>query len=232
MAPLGAENRLNSFADWNQIDSILLDLDGTLLDLNFDLHFWLEYLPKIYSEKNNMTKQQAQDIILKMLNAEKGKLNWYCIDFWQEKLNLDIMELKNNISHLIKVHPHVIIFLKQAKKQDKKIYLVTNAHRKTIKLKMSVTQLQDYFDGIVSSHDFGFAKQEQAFWHNLSEVIHIDKNRTIFFDDSADVLQSAFDFNIKHVIAISKPSSKIRSEIVPGFLNIENFSEVLPFSFT
>jgi len=230
MAPLGEENKFGSFADWNQIDSILLDLDGTLLDLNFDLHFWLEYLPQVYSEKNNISNQQAQDIVLKMLNAEKGKLNWYCIDFWQEKLNLDIMELKNNISHLIQVHPHVKIFLTEARKQDKKIYLVTNAHRKTIKLKMSVTQLQDYFDGIVSSHDFGVAKQEQAFWHKLSEVIYLDKNRTIFFDDSPDVLQSAFDFNIKHVVAISKPSSKIKTEIVPGFINIENFSEALPFS--
>ena len=230
MAPLGEENKLGSFADWNQIDSILLDLDGTLLDLNFDLHFWFEYLPQVYSEKNNISNQQAQDIVLKMLNSEKGKLNWYCVDFWQEKLNLDIMELKNNISHLIQVHPHVKIFLTEARKQDKKIYLVTNAHRKTIKLKMSVTQLQDYFDGIVSSHDFGVAKQEQAFWHKLSEVIHLDKNRTIFFDDSPDVLQSAFDFNIKHVVAISKPSSKIKKEIIPGFINIENFSEALPFS--
>jgi len=229
MAPFGEENKLDSFADWNQIDSILLDLDGTLLDLNFDLHFWLEYLPQVYSEKNNISNQQAQDIVLKMLNAEKGKLNWYCIDFWQKKLNLDIMELKNNISHLIQVHPHVKIFLTEARKQDKKIYLVTNAHRKTIKLKMSVTQLQDYFDGIVSSHDFGVAKQEQAFWQKLSEVIYLDKNRTIFFDDSPDVLQSAFDFNIKHVVAISKPSSKIKTEIVPGFINIENFSEALPF---
>ena len=230
MAPLGEENKLGSFTDWNQIDSILLDLDGTLLDLNFDLHFWLEYLPRVYSEKHNISNQQAQDIVLKMLNAEKGKLNWYCIDFWQEKLNLDIMELKNNISHLIQVHPHVKIFLTQAREQDKKIYLVTNAHRKTIKLKMSVTQLQDYFDGIVSSHDFGVAKQEQAFWHKLSEVINLDKNRTIFFDDSPDVLQSAFEFNIKHVVAISKPSSKIKTEIVPGFINIENFSQALPLA--
>ena len=227
MAPLGEENKLNPFSDWTQIDSILLDLDGTLLDLNFDIHFWFEYLPQVYSEKHNISHQQAQDIVRPMLNAEKGKLNWYCIDFWQEKLDLDIMQLKNNISHLIQVHPNVKRFLTLARKHDKKIYLVTNAHRKTIKLKMSVTQLQDYFDGIVSSHDFGVAKQEQAFWHKLSEVIHLDKNRTIFFDDSPDVLQSAFEFNIKHVVAISKPSSRIKTEIVPGFINIENFSQEL-----
>ena len=229
MALLGEENKPNPFADWTQIDSILLDLDGTLLDLNFDLHFWLEYLPQVYSEKHNMSHQQAQDILLPMLNAVKGKLDWYCIDYWQEKLDLDIMKLKNNISHLIKVHPNVKRFLTLARKHDKRIYLITNAHRKTIKLKMSVTQLQDYFDGIVSSHDFGVAKQEQAFWHKLSEVINLDKNRTIFFDDSLDVLKSAFKFNIKHVVAISKPSSKIKAKIVPGFINIEKFSQALPF---
>ena len=230
MAPLGEENNPTHFADWTQIDTILLDLDGTLLDLNFDLHFWLEYLPQVYSEKNNISRQQAQDILLPMLNTEKGKLNWYCIDFWQEKLDLDIMKLKNNISHLIKVHPNVKRFLTLARKHDKKIYLITNAHRKTIKLKMSVTQLQDYFDGIVSSHDFGVAKQEQAFWHKLIEVINLDKNRAIFFDDSLDVLKSAFEFNIKYVVAISKPSSKIKTEVVPGFINIENFSQALPFA--
>ena len=229
MAPLGEENKPTPFADWTQIDSILLDLDGTLLDLNFDLHFWLEYLPKVYSEKHNISHKQAKDILLPMLNAVKGKLDWYCIDFWQEKLDLDIMKLKNNISHLIKVHPNVKRFLTLARKHDKQIYLITNAHRKTIKLKMSVTQLQDYFDGIVSSHDFGVAKQEQAFWHKLSEVINLDKNRAIFFDDSLDVLKSAFEFNIKHVVAISKPSSKIKTKVIPGFINIENFSQALPF---
>jgi len=230
MEPLGEENNPTPFADWTQIDSILLDLDGTLLDLNFDLHFWLEYLPQIYSKKHNISHQQAQDILLKMLNAEKGKLNWYCIDFWQEKLELDIMELKNNISQLIQVHPNVKRFLTLARKHNKKIYLITNAHRKTIELKMSVTQLRDYFDGIVSSHDFGFAKQQQTFWYKLSEEIQLDKNRTIFFDDSPDVLQSAFEFNIKHIVAISKPSSKIKTAIVPGFFNIENFSQLPPFA--
>ncbi len=230
MARLGEENKLDPFADWTQIDSILLDLDGTLLDLNFDLHFWLEYLPQVYSEKHNISHKQAQDILLSMLNAVKGKLDWYCIDYWKEKLDLDIMKLKNNISHLIKVHPNVKRFLTLARKHDKRIYLITNAHRKTIKLKMSVTQLQNYFDGIVSSHDFGFAKQQQTFWHKLSEEIYLDKNRAIFFDDSPDVLQSAFEFNIKHIVAISKPSSKIKTAIVPGFFNIENFSQLAPFS--
>jgi|TARA_B100000315_G_scaffold161435_1_gene149890 putative hydrolase of the HAD superfamily len=228
MAQPGAENSSRNFIDWTQIDDILLDLDGTLLDLNFDLHFWLEYLPIIYSEKHKVRIEDAKDILLKMLNAEIGTLNWYCLDFWENKLDLDIVQLKRNVSHLIRAHPNVDKFLTQVKLKNKKIYLVTNAHRKTITLKMQATKIEHYFDGIISSHDFGVAKQEQHFWHELTRNIGLKKERTIFFDDSQDVLHAARKFNIGQIIAISKPSSKLDAKEVSGFINIENFSQVMP----
>ena len=228
MAQLGEKNNLNSHVDWHQIDSILLDLDGTLLDLNFDLHFWLEYIPTVYSKKHGISYEKAKEMIIAMLDAEQGKLNWYCLDYWEEKLKLDIMQLKKDTAHLIQVHEHVKGFLEAAREKKKRVYLVTNAHRKGIKLKMQVTQLQNYFDGIVSSHDFGIAKQEQEFWEHLMKVINFDKERVIFFDDSLDVLKSASKFEIKNIVAINKPSSKIDKKVVPGFINIENFSQALP----
>ena len=232
MAQLGEENNEQSIIDWQEIDTILLDLDGTLLDLNFDLHFWLEYLPLMYSEKHNITHQQAKDIIMPMLSAEMGKLNWYCLDYWQDKFDMDIVQLKHNISHLIQVLPHVEEFLKQARINNKKVILATNAHRKTIKLKMSIAPLEAYFDGIISSHDYGFAKQEQGFWSRLAKELNLNKERTIFFDDSLDVLKSARQSEIKHVVAISKPSSQKKSITLPGFVNIVDFSEVLPIKAT
>ncbi len=228
MAQPGVESRSRNFIDWTQIDEILLDLDGTLLDLNFDLHFWLEYLPIIYSEKHKIRIEDAKNILLKMLDAEIGTLNWYCLDFWRNKLDLDIVQLKRNVSHLIQVHPNVDEFLTQAKLINKKIYLVTNAHRKTIKLKMQATKIEHYFDDIISSHDFGFAKQEQHFWHELTRNIGLIKERAIFFDDSKDVLHAARKFNIGQIIAISKPSSKLDAKELSGFINIENFSQVMP----
>ena len=228
MAQSGVESRSRNLIDWTQIDEILLDLDGTLLDLNFDLHFWLEYLPIIYSEKHKIRIEDAKNILLKMLDAEIGTLNWYCLDFWRNKLDLDIVQLKRNVSHLIQVHPNVDEFLTQAKLINKKIYLVTNAHRKTIKLKMQATKIEHYFDDIISSHDFGFAKQEQHFWHELTRNIGLIKERAIFFDDSKDVLHAARKFNIGQIIAISKPSSKLDAKELSGFINIENFSQVMP----
>ena len=228
MAQSGVESRSRNLIDWTQIDEILLDLDGTLLDLNFDLHFWLEYLPIIYSEKHKIRIEDAKNTLLKMLDAEIGTLNWYCLDFWRNKLDLDIVQLKRNVSHLIQVHPNVVEFLTKAKLINKKIYLVTNAHRKTIKLKMQATKIEQYFDDIISSHDFGFAKQEQHFWHELTRNIGLIKERAIFFDDSKDVLHAARKFNIGQIIAISKPSSKLDAKEVSGFINIENFSQVMP----
>ena len=51
MEQAGEENNLK--LNWDNIDTVLLDLDGTLLDLNFDLEFWLEYIPKVYSKKKS-----------------------------------------------------------------------------------------------------------------------------------------------------------------------------------
>ena len=228
MARLGEENNEQSIIDWQKIDTILLDLDGTLLDLNFDLHFWLEYLPLVYSEKHNISHQEAKNIIRPMLNAEMGKLSWYCLDYWQDKFDMDIIQLKQNISHLIQVLPHVEEFLKQAKINNKKVILATNAHRKTIKLKMSIAPLEGYFDDIISPHDYGFAKQEQGFWSQLVAELNLNKERTIFFDDALDVLKSARQSEIKHIVAISKPSSQKKSKTLPGFVNIVDFSEILP----
>ena len=107
---------MSSNVNWNKIESILLDLDGTLLDLNFDLHFWLEYIPKVYSEKHNISFQDAKKIIVSRIESQEGKLTWYCLDFWEENLELDIMKLKKDISYLIQVHKHVLDFLNAAKK--------------------------------------------------------------------------------------------------------------------
>jgi len=226
MEQLGEENNID--LDWNQIDTILLDLDGTILDLNFDLEFWLEYVPKVYSKKNNINFQTAKEIILSKINSQEGRLAWYCLDYWEKQLELDIMKLKTDISHLIQVHDHALTFLQRAKDNNKRIYLVTNAHRKGIKLKMKMSRIEGFFDEIISSHDFGVPKQQQQFWKELDKKIDFNKERSIFFDDSLDVLEAAAKFNIKNVIAISKPSTKIAKKNVPGYRNIENFCEVIP----
>ncbi len=219
---------MSKLIDWENIDTILLDMDGTLLDLHFDLHFWMEYLPLAFANKHNLTHKSAKEKIHPMLRAEQGKLHWYCVDYWQKIFELDIVKLKEDVSHLIQIHPFVLEFLVEAKQHHKKIYLVTNAHRKTIHLKMRITNLEEHFDRIVSSHDYNAAKEEQKFWQKMSHELDLDKTKSVFFDDSLSVLESAKKFGIGTVVAMSKPSSQMGIEEKQGFINIENFAAMMP----
>jgi putative hydrolase of the HAD superfamily len=214
--------------DWNKINTVLLDMDGTLLDLNFDNHFWLEFIPLRYALKNGLTIEEATGILLPLFKRMEGKLEWYCLDYWSEKLNLDIAGLKAEISGLISILPHVSEFLTALKNTDKKVLLVTNAHRDSLSIKMEKTCLQPFFDHIICSHDFGFAKEHQAFWQAFQRQQGWDKLSTLMVDDSLAVLRSAKVFGIQHLLSITRPDSKKAARSITEFPAIHDFREIMP----
>lgn len=215
--------------EWKNIDTVFLDMDGTLLDLNFDNHFWLEFVPIRYAEKNNLTLEQAKQQLVPMFKKMEGKLEWYCLDYWSKELQLNIAALKTEIAGLISVLPHVVEFLEAVHQSSRKIILVTNAHRKSLDLKMGVTCLQPFFDQIISSHDYGSPKESQAFWTQLYNQQPFDNQRTLLVDDSLAVLKSARLFGIKNLISISKPDSLGEKRDIYDFTAIEDFRELMPY---
>ncbi len=214
--------------DWSIVDSVLLDMDGTLLDLHFDNHFWLEFVPQRYAEAQGMPVQQAKEALMSRYEDVLGTLEWYCIDNWSQKLGLDIALLKEEVSHLIAVHPHVVEFLEGLRRLDKRVVLVTNAHQKSLQLKMEKTRLAGHFDAIISSHDLGHAKEEQAFWQRLQEIEPFDPERALFVDDSLPVLRSAQTYGIRWLLAILAPDSKGPLREVAEFPAVRDFSGLLP----
>ena len=214
--------------DWNKINTVLLDMDGTLLDLNFDNHFWLEFIPERYALQNELTIDEATNILLPLFKSMEGKLEWYCLDYWSEQLNLDIAGLKAEISGLISVLPHVTEFLSALQQSNKKVLLVTNAHRDSLSLKMEKTCLQNFFDDIVCSHDFGFAKEHQEFWQIFQDQQGFDKLSTLMIDDSLAVLRAAQSFGISYLISINKPDSQQPAKKITEFPAINDFREITP----
>ena len=135
--------------------TLMLDMDGTLLDLAFDNYMWQELVPRRYAVANDMPFEDAQALLMSKYEAVEGNLDWYCLDHWCERLGIDVMQLHHDVSHRIGYLPGALEFLRAVHEQDVRVLLVTNSHPDTLALKEAMTGLGDYFDGLHSSHDYG-----------------------------------------------------------------------------
>jgi putative hydrolase of the HAD superfamily len=214
--------------DWQQIDTVFLDMDGTLLDLNFDNYFWQQHVPLRYAEQYQLPLAQAQEEIARRTRSVEGTIDWYCLDYWTRELGLDIALLKEEVDHLIAVHPHVTEFLDAVRAAGKRVLLVTNAHMKSLRLKMERTQLGGHFDQLICSHDYGVAKEEQAFWERLRAEQPFDPARTLLVDDSLAVLRSAKRYGIGWLLAVYEPDTQQGRRDVAEFAAIDTFLDIMP----
>lgn len=214
--------------DWGEIDTALLDMDGTLLDLHYDNHFWLTHVPIRYAEKHGMSLDASLGELLPRYQAMAGTMQWYCVDYWTAELGLDIARLKEEVRHLIAVHPHVTEFLESVRRLGKRVALVTNAHHKSLSLKMRHTGLEAYFDAVICAHALGVPKEHADFWECLKGVERYDPARTLLIDDSISVLRSARNAGIAHLLAVYRPDSRQPQRNVEEFAAFDSFRDIMP----
>ena len=215
--------------DWHSVDTVLLDMDGTLLDLEFDNWFWQKHVPECYARQQGLDRAEADRIIHDWITSHLGTLNWYCLDFWTAELGLEIARLKRQAGDRIAIRPGADTFLQALKESDKQVIMVTNAHRDALDLKVERTGIDRYFDEIVSSHDYGHAKEAQAFWHHLQRHLPFDPARALLVDDSLPVLHSAQLYGIGQPVSILHPDSSLpKRDHTDPFPAIDDFLQVLP----
>lgn len=214
--------------DWKHIETVLLDMDGTLLDLHFDNHFWQIHVPLRYAEAKGLPVEMARDELMARYHARAGTLEWYSVDFWATELEIDIMALKEEIAHLIAVHPAVVEFLHALRAAGKRIVLATNAHHKSLTLKMAKTGLEPHFDALVSSHALGWAKEQRGFWEALQKIEPFDPALTLLVDDSLPVLDAARAYGIRHLVAVRTPDTRQPAKDTRDYPAIDSFAELMP----
>jgi 5'-nucleotidase len=213
--------------DWSNIDTVLLDMDGTLLDLRFDNWFWQELIPSRYAAANGMSPPEAWELIKPKFRAARGTIQWYCIDHWTRELRLDIVAIKRTALQQIGYLPGAENFLLKLKESGKRRVLVTNAHPVTLAIKNEQVGLTAHFDACYSTHSFATPKENAAFWPRLQAEEPFVPGRTLFVDDSLPVLHAAHRFGIAWLRAIRLPDSGQPAQNTGYYTAVDRIADLL-----
>ncbi len=213
--------------NWSQIDTVLLDMDGTLLDLHFDNHFWLERVPVLVAEKDGISLDQARARIELEYEAVFGTLNWYCYDYWSQRLGLDIDTASREIQHLIGLREDTLPFLDALRQSGRQVVLLTNAHPQSLSLKVERTALDNHLDLLISTHEYGVSKESQRLWEQVQARLGFDPKRTLFVDDSQPILEAARLFGIQYLLGVKNPDSKRADKAFDGFAAVSDYRTLL-----
>ena len=216
-----------SAVDWDAVDTVLLDMDGTLLDLHFDKLFWRKVVPERYAREHGLTVAAAQATLAPRFEAKVGTLEWYCLDHWTRDLGMDLKALKHEHREHIRFLPGAQEFLASARARGKRLVVVTNAHRDTFAVKAGHTGIDRLVDSVVCSHDFAAPKESAAFWQALERHEPFDVQRTLLIEDSLAVLAAARAYGVRHMLAIRRPDSEQPARAIAGFASVDGVFELV-----
>lgn len=213
--------------DWSRIDTVLVDMDGTLLDLAFDNFFWLELVPSRFAELRGLVPADAAADVAARYARVLGRLEWYCVDHWADELGIDIADLKWQYRHLIDYLPGAAHFLDEIRASGRSLRIVTNAHPRTIEVKAAQTGIDRRVDEVVSSHGYGAPKESSEFWARFAADKPFDPARTLFVEDSLTVLAAARTFGLRHLVAIRRPDSRQAARAIAGYPSVDGIVDLL-----
>ena len=211
---------------WSSIDCVILDMDGTLLDLHFDNQLWSELLPRRYAARHDIALDTARQQVAHRLESRRGSLPWYCLEHWSDAFGVDMHGLEVELAHLIRPRPGAVDFLAWIKARGARLVLATNAHPASLKRKLAATGIAPYFSDIFSAHTLGAAKESKDFWDALQGEVGFDRSRTLFIDDNAQVRTAARSWGIATMYGIARPDSHGPEQRAADCHCLEDFAEL------
>ena len=196
-------------------------MDGVILDNTYDNNFWQNQIPAVLAEKKGWSFEDAKRLAVQIFNYKKNTMDWYDLDYWSNMLNIDIEEQKRlpESYDKIKLYDGVFDILKKIKK-DRKIILITNAHRKTLNIKLKKYDLSPYFDDMVCAHELHYVKEDIQLWYLLRSKYQLDFKKTILIEDTIKNILVGLSAGINGAIYLGNEKfSKEKNIVVHSSIN-------------
>ena len=214
--------------DWHDIDTVLLDMDGTLLDLEFDSHFWLTLVPQALSEQRDIPFDDASKIIHQEYLAVQHTMNWYCFDYWSERLGLDIYQMTSEVGNRARLREDTQPFLQALRDAGQRTILLTNAHPHSLAVKVKHTGLDRHLDLLLSTHTFGYPKEDQRLWQAIQKRTGFNPATTLFVDDAEPILDAAQSYGIRYCLGVRNPDSSMAEKQFSRHPSMNDYRTLLP----
>ena len=213
---------------WDGIDTVLLDMDGTLLDLAYDNRVWNELVPRAYAQRKRIELAAAKQELLAHMGEIQGTIEFYSFDYWISYTGLDLVDVHRQATELVRYRPGALAFLRWLRASGRRAIIATNAHRDSIRVKDEFADICNEVDAVASSHDYGAPKESPLFWHSLQDQYGYQPGQAAFVDDNEPVLDAATGAGIAHVLAIITPDSERPGRRHLRFPSFDHFAEICP----
>ncbi|MBK9946439.1 MAG: HAD hydrolase-like protein [Nitrospira sp.] len=218
---------LHHYVDWSQIDDVLLDMDGTLLDRHFDNFFFEEELPRRYAALHRLSFEESRKRLMAMYRSVEGELAWTDLNYWTRRVGIDVVAMHKELDHMIGFLPGAEEFLRHLQQLGKRVTIITNAHSTGVSVKISKTGLDRYVDRIVDAFEVGYLKMRPEYWPNCQRLLGFDPKRSLFMDDDEGCLTAARAFGLAHLVHSAKSSSQLPPAPLPQFFSVTGFTPLL-----
>ena len=227
------------------IDLVIFDLDGTLIDsngvnndLDVELVRWLgdskSSSEEILLERDNVIKNnKTGDIYLNYCEYLRKKYN---SKFSKEQILQHRRDLSKELSKSIKFKPDADKMIKYLKSKNIKMALATVSRKETIDIYINENEymknkcnLQEYFDYIITKDDVTLKKPNPEVYNNIIDKFKItDLSRCLVIEDSLTGVLAAKRANLNVIAIYDKYSDKDREKINElADYNVDNYKELI-----
>ena len=200
---------------FKDIECLLIDMDGVILDNAYDNDFWQNQIPEVIADNKGIAFDDAKRLAIQIFNYKKNTKDWYDVDYWSNMLNIDIEAQKRSEKSFsrISLYDGVIDTLSVLKNKTKMI-LITNAHRKTLNIKLEKYNLTPYFDEMVCAHELNYVKEDIQLWYMLRSKYRLDYEKTLLVEDTINNINVGLSAGISGAIYVGDEKFTASDKII------------------